>query len=131
MTDRIFRLGLGAALLACFYYDQLIILACLVGYLVFEGLTNWRLPLMIARFRKQTLPTCGSTLLGGDKTHLRFNVDAEQAWRLMVAVTLVTSLYVLPQTLWWMAWFVGFALLGAGISGVCPMLMALKVAGFR
>jgi hypothetical protein len=131
MTDRIFRLGLGVALLACFYYDQRTILAFLVGYLVFEGLTNWRMPLVIARLRKQSIPPCGSTLMCGAREHLKFNFDAERAWRLLVAATLITALFVLPQTLWWMAWFVGFALLGAGVSGVCPMLVALKVAGFR
>lgn len=130
MTDRQFRLGLGATLLACLYYDQLTLAACLVGYLVFEGITNWRLPLVIARLRNQPLQPHSEQILVGDVA-VRFSFDAERALRLLVAGSLMVSLYLLPHTLWWLAWFVGFAMLGAGISGVCPMLTVLKMAGFR
>ncbi len=130
MTDRQFRLGLGATLLACLYYDQLTLATCLVGYLVFEGLTNWRLPLVIARLRNQPPePQCGQFLVG--EVAVRFSFDAERALRLLVASTLTISLYIFPEPLWWLAWFVGFAMLGAGISGVCPMLTVLKLVGFR
>lgn len=130
MTDRHFRLGLGATLLACLYYDQLTLATCLVGYLVFEGITNWRLPLVIARLRKQPLASQCGHIFFSDVT-ARLNFDAERALRLLIASALIVSLYLLPQMLWWLAWFVGFAMLGAGISGVCPMLTALKLAGFR
>lgn len=130
MTDRQFRLGLGATLLACLYYDQLTLASCLVGYLVFEGITNWRLPLVIARLRNQPLESRSEQILVGDVA-IRFSFDAERALRLLVASSLIVSLFVLPHALWWLAWFVGFAMLGAGISGVCPMLTVLKMAGFR
>jgi hypothetical protein len=33
--------------------------------------------------------------------------------------------------LWVLAWFVGFAVTGAGLSGVCPVLMLLRAIGFQ
>jgi hypothetical protein len=50
---------------------------------------------------------------------------------LTIALILLVSVWIYPQQVWWMAWFAGFALLGAGISGVCPMLTSLRMLGFR
>ena len=33
--------------------------------------------------------------------------------------------------LWIVPWFIGFALFGAGLSGICPMVLGLKRLGFR
>lgn len=130
MTDRQFRLGLGALLLACLYYDQLIIVACLIGYLVLEGLTNWRLPIVIARISNRVSQPGADTSVAVTTGNF-FVFDAERALRLVIASMLIMSLYLVSGGLWWLAWFVGFALLVSGMSGVCPMLAALRVAGFK
>ena len=53
----------------------------------------------------------------------------------MVAVVLLTVYALLHEfgydMLWFFPWFMGFAILGAGASGVCPVLLGLKYIGFR
>jgi hypothetical protein len=131
MTDRHFRLLLGPALLLLLYLDSTTGMGVLVGYLVFEGITNWRAPLLISRYfhggeaggcSMQTLNVCAP---------VRTSFEAERALRLMVAIILSLSVFAYPVQLWWMSWFVAFAVIGAGVSGVCPMLTSLRMLGFR
>ena len=53
--------------------------------------------------------------------------EAERAWRFVVAGFLASFLAVFQEG----AWFMGFAIFGAGLSGVCPVLVSLKLMGFR
>jgi hypothetical protein len=57
--------------------------------------------------------------------------EAERGWRLSVATMLVISLFAFPDVLWFLPWFMGFAILGAGVSGVCPMYLAMRWAGLK
>jgi len=48
----------------------------------------------------------------------------------------VATLILIPMSgvadfLWLLPWFVGFALIGAGLSGICPMVLALRWLGLR
>lgn len=132
MTDRQFRLLLGPILLLALYFDQFTALAGIIAFLVFEGLTNWRLPLLLARLRGQAPLTAPADV--ADVTapaHPSIPFDAERAFRLVVAAMLFLSLFGLRDYLWWLAWFIAFAVFGAGVSGVCPMLIFLRLAGFR
>ena len=66
---------------------------------------------------------------------VRFAIDGLSAWRVFVAITLV-SVYVLLHeygfdVLWFFPWFMGFAILGAGASGICPVFLGLRRAGFK
>lgn len=54
---------------------------------------------------------------------------AERGWRL--AVLLLVSLFAYPKILWFFPWFMGFAIMGAGISGVCPVFLAMKRVGLK
>lgn len=128
MTDRHFRVLLGISLLACLYYGQQPILAGVIGFLVFEGLTNWRLPLLITRLSGTASIEEQGVLI---EPSTRFDFAAERLMRLLIAGMLYLSVFLFQQPLWWVAWFIGFAQLGAGISGVCPVLSALRVLGFR
>ncbi len=49
----------------------------------------------------------------------------------MVAAFLVVSYIVFNKELWFFPWFIGFALFGAGLSGICPMVMGFRWVGFR
>jgi hypothetical protein len=69
------------------------------------------------------------------KTNVRFAIDGLSAWRVFVASVLV-SVYALLHVygidvLWFIPWFMGFAILGAGASGLCPVLIGLRWAGFK
>ena len=57
-------------------------------------------------------------------------MEAEQAWRLVVGLLLDVTFYFYDQ-LWFFPWFMGFAIFGAGLSGVCPVLLAIRWIGFK
>jgi hypothetical protein len=48
----------------------------------------------------------------------------------LIVAALVTVSHS-SAALWFLPWFVGFALLGAGLSGICPMVIGLRWLGFR
>jgi hypothetical protein len=62
--------------------------------------------------------------------NFRFNFDGELAWRMMMGVVLLTT-YSFYEYLWFFPWFIGFVVFGAGVSGICPVLMALRWLGFK
>ena len=130
MSNRIYRLLFGAMLLLALYFDLYPLLYALIGLSVFEALTDIRIPGLISRIRYGTE---GDPLEGSLGIHFvqRCNFEAERGWRLTVAALLAISIFVLPEALWFLPWFMGFAILGAGVSGVCPMFLALKWAGLR
>ena len=131
MTDRHFRLLLGLALLLLLYLDSRTGMGVLIGYLVFEGLTNWRAPLWISRcVRDDDAGRCSVQTLN-ISAPVRTSFKAERALRLMIAIILSLSVFAYPVQLWWMSWFVAFAVIGAGVSGICPMLTSLRMLGFR
>lgn len=127
MSERIFRIVLGGALIL-FLYSQIDLLVYVyIGLLLFEGLTNWRIPLLVSRLRhgrvdpEATDP--GQTC--------RFSFEAERALRLFVAALLIVTFVLFHEQLWFISWFVGFALLLAGITGICPLAILFKKQGFR
>jgi hypothetical protein len=125
MSERFFRVFLGAALIILLAGKWEVGVYAYIGLMLFEGITNQRVPLLVSWFR-------------GDRegwilkpATARIPFDAERALRLIIALLLVISFVGFPDALWFVPWFIGMALLMAGITGVCPMSMALKWAGFR
>ncbi len=131
MTDRIYRAFVGVLLLVGLYLDQEPLLLGLVAVMFLEGLTNLRLPLLVGRLAGRggdASADGGGAIMA--MSH-RFDFEAERAWRLVVPVMLLLSLYPLREFLWFFPWFMGFAILGAGLSDVCPVLILLRYLGFR
>ncbi len=130
MSNRLYRLLFGTLLLIALYFDLQPLIYVLVGMAVFEAVTNLRIPLIVSRLRgvDSTNPAEGSL---GITFKVRSNFEAERGWRLLVAAMLAVSVFAFPEILWFFPWFMGFAILGAGISGVCPMFLALKWAGLK
>ena len=132
MTERLFRLIIGACILAALYFDLRNLMICLVVVLLFEGLTNWRIPLLVSRLRfGANAVQSTDKVLWPINAMFAISFDAERAWRFTVAALLVLTYLMYYQQLWFMPWFMGFAIFGAGLSGVCPMLISLKLIGFR
>lgn len=127
MTDRHFRVVLGLLLLGLLYFDAHTGIKLLIGYLVFEGLTNLRISRLFQVSDGVEIADCPA----GAETPTRFSIEAEQVWRLVSASLLSLSVVFQPDSLWWVAWFIAFTVLGAGVSGVCPLLVGLRFAGFR
>jgi hypothetical protein len=129
MTERTFRIILGAILLAALYFDWRLVIYGYIVVLTFEGITNWRIPILVSRLQGNYAAGSACALSPGDQA--RFNFEAERALRLAVAAFLVVSYVLFNKELWFFPWFIGFALFGAGLSGICPMVMGFRWVGFR
>ena len=128
MSERVFRLVLGVSLLLMLYLDLEVGIYAYIALLVFEGVTNWRVPIMVSRARfgmqyaTDGVVTSGCAQLG---------FDAERVLRLIVAVMLIVTYVMFREQAWFFPWFIGSMLLLAGITNICPMVMALRWIGFR
>ena len=131
MSERYYLLLVGSYILCALYIEIDMMIYILSAFLIFEGITNLRLTTALQKVRNISLEPG----LVKFRTKTRFDLDALQAWRVMVAVVMVSSYILLHeyevQYLWFFPWFMGFAILGAGASGMCPMFIGLRWAGFR
>ena len=131
MSERVFLLLIGAYILLALYLEIDMMIYILSGLLVFEGVTNLRLTTAFQKLRKITLDS-GLVMF---KTKNRFSLEGIRMWRIVVAVVLTSTYILLHQFdvgfLWFIPWFMGFAIMGAGVSSMCPMLMALRWVGFK
>lgn len=130
MSERIFRIFLGTVLLTALYFELRLVIYAYILVLLFEGATNWRIPMLVSRWRGMPqkdnpdyVPSPGAPA--------RINFEAERALRLVVAAFLIISYVLFSSELWFFPWFIGFALFGAGLSGICPMAIGLRWLGFR
>ena len=130
MSERVFHLLTGLVLLAALCFDLNLAIYGLIAWLAFEVLTNRRLTTIVSRLRFG-----GRDALSQPSTdaacRYRFNFEAERALRLVLALLLTLSYVLFYKQLWIVTWFVGFALVAAGLSGICPMIMTLRKLGFR
>ncbi len=130
MSERIFHLFTGLLLLAALCLDLKPAVYGLTGWLAFEVITNQRLTALVSYLRY------GNRSLGGVAAsdvacQCRFDFEAERALRLVLVLLLLLSYVLFYKQLWIVSWFVGFALVAAGLSGICPMIMTLRKLGFR
>ncbi|GMQ87110.1 MAG: hypothetical protein BMS9Abin08_0308 [Gammaproteobacteria bacterium] len=130
MSNRLYRMIFGTALLLALYFDVNQAIYALAGLAAFEAITNLRIPLLVSRLRYDNDgdPDEGSL---GIQFRARTSFEAERGFRLTVAAMLAISLFVYPDALWFFPWFLSFAILGAGVSGVCPVFLAMKWAGLK
>ena len=102
----------------------------LIAVLLFEGITNYRIPVLVSKIRYQNEGDKNEGTLGLSFKE-RINFDAERGWRLLLGSVLIVVYVFFFDQVWYFAWFMGFAILGAGLSGVCPLFISLKWLGFR
>ena len=125
MTDRNYRLMLGLAILLILYFDLTRAMYGLIGLLFVEGITNWRIPMLVGKLTRQ------SDAPPIEPFDFKWPLNEERAWRLVVAVLLLLTAVLFNEIAWFLPWFMGFAILGAGVSGVCPVLLGLRFTGCR
>jgi hypothetical protein len=130
MSNRLYRLLYGGALLLALYFDLTVIIYLLIGLAIIEAITNLRVPKVVSRLRYGNDGNPMEGTLGIDFI-VRTSFEAERGWRLTVAAMLALSVFVFPDALWFFPWFMGFAVFGAGVSGVCPMFLFLKWLGLK
>jgi hypothetical protein len=126
-----YLLLVGVYILTALYLENNYLIYGLAVFLVFEGISGFRLTNLIQNARHVSL----SIGLVDFNSKPRFAIDGLSAWRVFVAITLVSVYALLHEygfdVLWFFPWFMGFAILGAGASGICPVLLGLRWAGFK
>jgi len=125
MSERSFRLFQGFYILLALYFELDMLLYAYIGLLAFEGLTNWRIPLLVTRLRY------GKPAVDHEPTPAKYHFEAERVFRLVMFTILVFTVLVFPEPAWFFPWFIGAMLLMAGITNICPMVMMFRSLGFR
>ena len=131
MSDRGYLFFIGLYILCSVYFEVDAMIYALIVLLIIEGFTGWRLPQYLQKIRKVTLDS--GLVVFQTKNSIAF--DGLRAWRFTVATVLLLSYVLLNyydvEMLWFVPWFMGFAIMGAGLSSVCPMVMFIRWIGFR
>jgi hypothetical protein len=130
MSEKNFRIVLGAWLVAALLIDSQGLMYALIGLLLLEGVTNLRVPRMMVRLRSGVAAVAQFDAATANPA-ARVSFEAERGLRLIVAALIALPMTSLGSPLWLLPWFVGFALIGAGLSGICPMVLALRWLGLR
>lgn len=128
MTDRVCRIIFGAVLLVALYFNWRLAIYGITAVMLFEGVTNWRIPILVSRL--QGVPTGAECSLSPGE-HARIDFESERAMRLVMSASLIVGYVMFNKELWFFPWFIGFALLDAGLIGICPLVMGFRWAGFR
>ena len=129
MSERTFLLILGSSLLLLIYIDYWPLFYVYLFVLIFEGVTNWRIPLLINRIRFGAEAPPNQPAL--DNRHARINFEAERAMRLVFAAVLIPAIFLLPRGLWFINWMIASFLTLAGLVNFCPTVVTLLYLGFR
>ena len=131
MSERLFLFITGAYILVGLYFEINMMIYLLSLLLLLEGVTGFRLTTISQQLMRKTMPSGLTTF----QTQQRFSFDAFRAWRILVAIMLGGSVLLLHEqnieVVWFIPWFMGFAIMGAGASGVCPMILFIRWIGFR
>jgi hypothetical protein len=131
MTERLYLFLVGVYILLALYLENNYLIYGLAAFLGFEGVSGIRLTNWIQKARQVSL----SYGLVDFNSKARFAIDGLSAWRVFVAIMLVSAYVLLHEydidVLWFFPWFMGFAIMGAGASGICPVLLGLRWAGFK
>ena len=130
MSEKNFRIILGTWLVIGLFVNSPSVIYALVGLLLFEAITNLRVPGLVSRIRSgKQAKTKDEEETFNPNACISF--EAERGLRLIVAILILVPMSSAMELLWLLPWFVGFALIGAGLSGICPMVLALRWLGLR
>lgn len=127
MSERLFRLILGGTLLLLLYLQRIDLLYVYICIVAFEGLTNWRIPILISKVRHGHAYRDRAEAAVGT---YRYNFEAERALRLAVALCLVVFL-LFSKGLWFFPWLLAFVLTMGAMTGICPGAIFFKKLGFK
>ncbi|UCE77305.1 MAG: DUF2892 domain-containing protein [Gammaproteobacteria bacterium] len=128
MSERVFRFILGTVLMLLLLLQQDQLILVYMGILLFEGITNLRIPILVSRVR---YGAAYGAVQPADSGCSKIPFDAERALRLIVVAMLVVSFVMYREQIWFFPWFIGFMLFMAGMTNICPMVMGLRWIGFR
>lgn len=131
MSERMFLFSVGAYILTALYLEINLMIYVLCLWLLFEGVSG----ILLTRMSHKVISLADPVGLTTFRTQQRFNFEALRATRIVIASFLGGAFFLLNEydieVLWFFPWFMGFAILGAGVSGVCPILLVNKWIGFK
>jgi len=129
MTERAYRLVVGISMLGFLFFQLEYAMWALLILMAIEGLTNWRIPILVSKI---IYPNDNIKVSEAENQNSSFNYEAERMlrWIVFTLVLLGTITYT-GEMLWFFPWFVGLMLLLAGVTGICPMVMALRKIGMK
>jgi len=130
MSEHTYRLVMGILLLIILYTDTNIFSYTIIGVILFEGITNLRLNLLVTRLRNKFGASL-SEIDGPPRENYRINFAAERAQRIVVAVSFAALFLYSPKELWMLNWMFAFGMLISGIVMFCPIIALFKAIGFR
>lgn len=127
MSERTFRLIQGLYLFATLLLDNAMMMYAIIAMYLFEGLTNWRIPVLISKAR-----------FGAEQVtdpfrqqNSRIPCDSERIQRMLAAVFLYVTYFVFPDAAWFGPWFLAAIFTMAGLTNICPSVMFFRWVGFR
>ena len=131
MTERAYLFFLGLCLLLALYIESSAMLYGIVIFVFFEGVTSLSIPKLSQKLMHTQLDP---GLLQYAKEP-KFNFDAFRMLRIVFSTVVFLSYVAVHEynidMLWFFPWFLAFAVLGAGVSGVCPVYLAMRWIGFK
>lgn len=127
MTERTYRFILGVVLTLILYFHIEPLQYVYISVLLAEGLSGFRVPPMVSRWRYGT----NYRDTQRDPGKFRFAFEAERAMRLVFAALLILAFFIISADYWFLSWLVAIALFLSGLVNFCPMVMTLRWIGFR
>jgi len=112
------------------YFEINLAMYAVLGLLFLEGVSNYRIPVLVGAFRKQILNQDYEYVDAGLVENAKYNIESERIWRIFIS-SVVFITYFAFGALWFVPWFMGFTIVGAGLSGICPVLFVIHWFGFK
>lgn len=130
MVIRLYMAAVGVLLLSGLYFNLESLVYVVIVMLFVDGITQYWLSQSVCRMLSFMLKRTPSCKLASQNQNYRFNIEAQQLWHLVIGSSLFISVYFF-EMLWFFPWFIGFAIFGFSISGVCPLQIGLRRIGFK
>lgn len=128
MTERAYRFVLGLSMISFLLLQWDYAIYGLLAVLLFEGVTNFRIPILVSQLRYSGREF---QVTDSENEDCAINFEAERFLRLAVSTFVILGFVAFRKELWFFPWFVGLNLLLAGITGICPMIMLFRKVGLR
>jgi len=129
VTERAYRLLIGILIIAFLFFQLNYAIWAIIALMSFEALTNWRVPIIVSKvlYPSDIIKESESE---NQKNSVNFEAERMLRWITMALILLGISNYT-ESMLWYLPWFVGLMLLVSGVTGICPMVMALRKMGLK
>ncbi len=133
MNERSYRFIIGfmlwGILIYSAYFETLLPIYILTGFLIFESITN----LSLTRLTNKASDGKNFETYSEEKCQHKImnKLDSERVLRFIIALFVLIPLTFYQQYLWFLPWFTAGMLIMAGITNICPMAMFLKWSGMR